>query len=172
MTRQMKSNKLVYLVFLPLLLTSCGIQPNKQMNISEIGFRELVQGEIGTGLELISDVNIIDFSEENWFGFFVVNSSNESIEFTNILFSCAVFQYDEKNARWEKLTLKVIPAPQTIILPPGDQFSNLPINTFSLNTDDVDNLANKTYLRFYISGKGVDTSKIYGAYVDVPIIFP
>ena len=54
MTRQMKSNKLVYLVFLPLLLTSCGIQPNKQMNISEMEFKELIQGEIGADLELIN----------------------------------------------------------------------------------------------------------------------
>jgi hypothetical protein len=168
----MKSNKLVYLVFLPLFLSSCGIQPNNQMDISDMEFRELIQGEIGTGLELISDINRIDFSEENWFGFFVANSSNESIEFTNILFSCVVFQYDEKNARWEELTLKVVPAPRTIILPTGDQFSNLPINTFSLNTDDLDLPANRTFLRFYISGKGVDTSKIYGAYVDVPVLLP
>ena len=127
---------------------------------------------INSKLLITTESSVIDFSSKNWISFFVINESNETIAFSNIHFNLRIFQQKEITGSWDELEIAAIPMKKEIKLPPGDKYSNAPENVFSLNTDYFDIPTKETILRFFIFGKGDETGKLYGAYIDIPILLP
>jgi hypothetical protein len=102
--------------------------------------------------------------------FAVFNHTDEPILFEDQGFGITIFRYDDTHKLWERLQLQYTPYRELRTLPPKLERWDLDINnTWSVSEDET-TASGAEKLRLYISGTGQTTNKIYGAYLDVPVI--
>jgi len=95
-----------------------------------------------------------------------LNHTDEPVEFADIEFEQAFFQYDPIQKRWNRLYRDVPAMQQVTILPPHMERKDMvdvgiivPANILGLNRGQP--------FRIFVSGIGVNSKQPYGAYLDI-----
>jgi hypothetical protein len=98
--------------------------------------------------------------------FTVFNHTDEDIVFSNQGFGIVIYAYEEPTRRWIPLSLTHPPYSQAQTVPARLEKWGAGIKIWVVLESEIANRGYKQ-LRLYVSGNGVVTHKIYGAYLDV-----
>jgi len=124
--------------------------------------------DLNSGITMDSAEAVYRFQINN-ITFAVFNHTEEAIIFSNQGFGLTIFRYDDITKTWENLPLSPIPYPEPKTLPPKLEKWDLDINnTWGILEDEATALG-YNQVRLYISGRGKNTNKTYGAYLDATI---
>lgn len=168
------------LVFITVILL---IVPKRESSLSsdqiEDNFISGLQAgiDLNSGLVVTSDIKAFDFSDSDWFvpsDWFVLeveNNTDELIRFDSILLGLRVFRLDPVTNSWYEAPLNVAACCGDVFLSPIPVESPNPhVGTIEIQSHYIDIREEDRFLRFYVWGKGSETEKVYGAYIDVEVI--
>lgn len=127
--------------------------------------------EINQGLTItrtsIGGVKGIPTPSANYVSLLILNHTEEPIVFDDVGFGIQVFQYESPSSEWRQVNLPYVPEKKQKVLPPKtEKFDFTVLNGWEFNDSDFINLSTNV-VRIIIRGIGADSSKNYGAYIDL-----
>jgi hypothetical protein len=154
-----------------MLLVSCSVQEEQNMPDKEFLFSQFVGENVSLNKEiyLVSDQASWDITNQSALDLTIQNKSENEINLTNLLAELRVFRYDERSETWEEAYVYLGSFPDEIILQRA-QSGSASFDLIGIKPDDLEIQKSDGWLRFYISGTEIESSKEIGAYLDIPLI--
>ena len=101
--------------------------------------------------------------------FAVFNHTDEKVIFADQVFGLIALGYDDAKDIWTIIKLQRTMNIDPIILPPNLEKWDFEVNNICNVLEDEFGALGYSQIRFYVTGQGITTNIVYGAYLDVII---
>ena len=134
---------------------------------ADMAFAKVVEStDLNSGITIQLSLSGPEFKTDKNIAFIVLNHTNETITFPDQGFGFELYWFNQTDLQWEKQKRIYTSDPVIKQLPAKvEKMDFQSDNIWPILADELDTIPHNQ-LRLFVSGKGMQSGKIYGAYLD------